>query len=72
MLGAFLIDNEAFSIATGEVRAGDFFRDAHAKVFRNFATMRERGEPIDLVTLNESLRRSGELEDCGGAGISDP
>ncbi|MBM3275947.1 MAG: replicative DNA helicase, partial [Candidatus Sericytochromatia bacterium] len=33
VLGAILVDNEAFNLAAQVVDAGDFFRDAHRRIF---------------------------------------
>jgi replicative DNA helicase len=47
--------------------AGDFYRASHKKIFQAMITLSERGEPIDLITLTDSLRSKGELQDVGGA-----
>ena len=66
VLGAILIHNEAFNFAVEIVGPGDFFRDAHRRIFEKMITLGERSEAIDLVTLKEALAQGGELEDVGG------
>ncbi len=66
VLGAILIDNEAFNVAASIIDARAFFRDAHRRVFDRMIALSERSQPIDLVTLKEELDRSGELEEVGG------
>jgi replicative DNA helicase len=66
VLGAILIDNEAFNIAASVIDAGAFFRDAHRRIFDRMVALNERSQPIDLITLNEELDRNGELDEAGG------
>ncbi len=66
VLGAVLIHNEAFNYAVEIVRPGDFFRDAHRRIFEKMIVLGERSEAIDLITLKEALAQAGELEDVGG------
>ena len=67
VLGAILIHNDAFNVAAELVDSGDFFRDAHRRVFDTMVDLNERGQAIDLVTLKDELGRSGDLDDVGGA-----
>jgi replicative DNA helicase len=67
VLGAILINNNAFNVAAELVDSGDFFRDAHRRVFDTMVNLNERGQAIDLVTLKDELVRSGGLDDVGGA-----
>lgn len=66
VLGAILIDNEAFPIAASVIDARAFFRDAHRRIFERLTAMAEQYQPMDLVTLREALERSGEVEEVGG------
>ena len=66
VLGAILIDNEAFNVAASVIDARAFFRDAHRRIFDRMVALSERSQPIDLVTLKEELERAGELDDVGG------
>jgi replicative DNA helicase len=66
VLGAILIHNDAFNAAAEVIDAGDFFRDAHKRIFDRMVAMNERGGAIDFVTLKEELSRVGELEEVGG------
>jgi replicative DNA helicase len=66
VLGAILINNEAFNHAAELIDARDFFRDAHRRIFDKMVALSERGHAIDFVTLKEELGRAGELEEVGG------
>ena len=75
VLGAILINNEAFNQAAEVIDAHDFFRDAHRRIFDKMVGLSERSEPVDLVTLKDALARSNELDEVGGpayiAGLTD-
>src|SRR5262245_13597696 len=66
VLGAILLHNDAFNLAAEVIDSGDFFRDAHRRIFDKMVKLAERGDAIDLVTLKEELGRSGELDEVGG------
>src|SRR5262245_39252703 len=66
VLGAILLDNEAFNTAIAIVTPPAFFRDAHRRIFERMIDLTERRNAIDFVTLREELARAGELEEVGG------
>jgi replicative DNA helicase len=66
VLGAILINNEAFNQAAEVIDAEDFFRDAHRRIFDKIVALTDRSEPVDLVTLKDELTRAGELDEVGG------
>jgi len=66
VLGAILINNQVFNQAAEVIDAGDFFRDAHRRIFEKMVALSELSEPIDLVTLKDELVKSNELEEVGG------
>ena len=67
ILGAILVDNGALHATLPRVRARDFYRDAHRRVYEAMIRLSERGSAIDLVTLKDELSRAGDLEPVGGA-----
>ncbi len=66
VLGAILINNQAFNQAAEVIDAQDFFRDAHRRIFEKMVGLTDRNEPVDFVTLTDELTRSGELAEVGG------
>ena len=56
----------AWDAIADKVREGDFYRREHRLIFSAVRTLAEEQQPFDVVTLAESLERSGELEDAGG------
>ncbi|TVR58184.1 MAG: replicative DNA helicase [Spirochaetaceae bacterium] len=67
-LGAVLIDPEALGRIVQFLRADDFYRAAHQKIFAAIRVLSERSEEIDLITLTQELRSEGILDSVGGAG----
>ena len=65
VLGSILLDNEVYATLEGTLRAEHFYKEGHRKVFRGMERLFHRGDPIDLVTLTEELRQSGELDAVG-------
>jgi replicative DNA helicase len=66
VLGAILVHNDAFNLAAQVIDSGDFYRDAHRRIFDRMVALNERRAAIDFVTLKEELARSGELDEVGG------
>src|SRR4051812_28008795 len=66
VLGAILVHNEAFNTAAQVIDSGDFYRDAHRRIFDGMVALNERGNAIDFITLKEELSRGGKLDDVGG------
>ena len=67
VLGGILLENEALNRALESLRAEDFYRDAHRKIFSALISLSERNEPADLVTLTAILKQQGTLEEIGGS-----
>jgi replicative DNA helicase len=66
ILGAILLDNHALNAAIESLKPEDFFLEQHRRVFNQMIALGEAQQAIDLVTLTESLHRSGDLEASGG------
>ncbi len=67
ILSAILIDNNTLSEVLEILSEQDFYRQAHAKIFKAMVALFERNEPADLVTLTNLLKERGQLESVGGA-----
>ena len=65
VLGSILLDNEVYASIEGMLTAEHFYKEGHRKIYRAMERLFRRGEPLDLVTLTEELRQTGELEAIG-------
>ena len=66
ILGAILIDRDAVVEVAEFLRPQDFYRQANGEIFAAVLELFERREPIDIVTVAETLERSEKLEGVGG------
>jgi len=67
VLGGILLENRAIQKVLEVLLEGDFYRDAHRRIFQAMVDIHERNEPVDLITLTEEVNRKGWLKDVGGA-----
>ena len=67
VLGAVFIDNECLRKIAGLIDIDDFYREAHRKIFQAMTRHRKQGQPIDFVSLSQSLQERNELNEVGGA-----
>ncbi len=67
ILGAILLNNESIHrVLEVGLEARDFYRESHQKIFEVVLALSERGEPVDLVTVQTLLKDRGSLEQVGG------
>jgi replicative DNA helicase len=67
ILGGILIENDALNTVVEFLETGDFYREAHQKIFQSMIALSEKSEPLDLITLTNELKKTKELESIGGA-----
>jgi replicative DNA helicase len=67
VLGAILLDNNAFSIATENITVEAFYKKANSEIFAAMTSLAQRGEAIDMITLSEELKKLGSYQTIGGA-----
>jgi uncharacterized protein DUF3987/DnaB helicase-like protein len=67
VLGAILLEGRAtLPRVVDVVQALDFYTERHRTVYEAMLRLFNRGDPVDVITLTEELRRSGQLEAVGG------
>jgi replicative DNA helicase len=73
VLGGILLDNEQLDEVLAVLRADDFYREAHRKVFEAMVAIARKSEPVDRVTLKAQLEQMGRdvLDAVGGIGFID-
>ncbi|MEZ5063331.1 MAG: replicative DNA helicase [bacterium] len=65
-LAAMMLDSHAIATAVQIVSADDFYRPAHRLVAKGIFRLFDRNDAVDVVTLTDELRRTGDLEKVGG------
>lgn len=58
VLGGLLLDNSAYDRIADFVSADDFYRFDHRIIFQHIVRLVSAAKPADVITVNESLRRS--------------
>lgn len=66
VLGAILLDSSLCNQAIEILKVDDFFFDSHRRIYEKMLVLSERGQAIDLITLQEELSRTSEIEQVGG------
>jgi hypothetical protein len=66
ILGAILLDADRLAVAAALISPGDFFRDAHRRIFLAMQALQTRGEDIDFITVRHLLDETGHLDAVGG------
>ena len=67
VLGSMLIDENAVPAAVEMLASSAFYREVHRKIFQSMVNLFSSQKAVDLVTLTEELKASGQLEGIGGA-----
>lgn len=66
VLGAMMLSPEATADVVEILQADDFYRSSNGRIYEVLRGLYARGEPVDIVTGVEALKRQGILEDVGG------
>jgi replicative DNA helicase len=70
VLGAILMSEQVLDRITIEVglKPPDFYRPRHGLIYASMLRLKEKAQPeaVDVVTVCDDLKRTGELEEAGG------
>ena len=66
VLGGLMLDNQAFDRVAELVVSQDFYTRTHKLIFEAMTALAEIGDPIDLITISESLEKNNKLAGIGG------
>lgn len=67
VLGALILDSDALPQAMEILESDeDFYKDSHKRIYKAMLELFNKGEPIDIITLSEYLKKSNELDLVGG------
>jgi len=67
LVGSVLIDPDAYERVAPLVDADDIYMRSARVVWEVVASLKERGDVPDFVTVNDELERREKLEELGGA-----
>ena len=66
VLGGLMLDEMAWDKISSALTADDFYRGDHRVIFRVMEDLVEKNQPLDIITIAESLDSVNELENVGG------
>jgi replicative DNA helicase len=66
VLGSMMLDEKAISIAIELLDQNYFYKESHRKIFDGICNLYNANKAVDLVTVNDELKRSGVLDSIGG------
>lgn len=67
VLGALMIDKDAFSVIAEIIRPETFYEPGHQKIYTAIQTLNINESPVDIMTVTNELQKEGTLDDVGGA-----
>jgi replicative DNA helicase len=66
VLGAAMLEKEGLTKILDILRKNSFYLDAHQLIYAAMLRLFEKSQPVDLLTVTEELKRTGDLEAAGG------
>lgn len=66
VLGGLILDNHAWDRIESLLSPTDFYLKNHEIIYKKITSMLNRDIPVDVITLGETLKNSGEIELAGG------
>ena len=66
VIGALMIEKDAFSSITDLLRPESFYSDQHRHIFEAIQALSAKDAPIDVLSVAEQLKLAGKLELAGG------
>lgn len=66
VLGALLLEQDALSETIDILKPESFYVPANAIVYKAVMRLFDRAQPVDILTVAEELRKTGELDLIGG------
>lgn len=68
VLGAILMDKDCLNEVMPILKSPDnFYSDANQRIYRAILDLYSKNQNIDLLTVNEQLKKSGDLDAVGGS-----
>lgn len=65
VLGALMIDVDAFSVVSELLRPETFYEPKHQKIYQAIQQLNYREQPVDMITVIEQLKKDGTHDEVG-------
>lgn len=67
LLGSILIEDDVITTIADRINQTDFYDKRHGTIFAAMLKLYEQHKPVDLLTLSNALKDTGDLETVGGS-----
>ncbi len=67
VLGGLLLDPDCWHNISDIVTSSDFYKTTHGKIFEAIRRLHQNSQPVDIITVTNTLRDGGDLDTIGGA-----
>ncbi len=68
VIGALMIDKDAFSLVSEIIRPETFYEPRNQKIYQAIQNLNMTERPVDIMTVTEELKSQGTIDDIGGPG----
>jgi replicative DNA helicase len=66
VLGALMLEKDALTNVIDILHPDVFYKDSHRMIYSAIQRLFQKSEPIDILTVTQELKKSGELDIVGG------
>lgn len=66
VLGSMMLNQNALNIIIDQLVPSMFYKESHAKIFSAIQRLFSSSSPIDILTVTNELKKSGDLDMVGG------
>lgn len=66
LLGCLMLDKEAIVKVVDFLKAEDFYKENHQKIYQAMLDLFKKSEPIDFISVSNRLKEKEQLEEIGG------
>ncbi len=67
VLGALMLEKDALTNVIDILKPQSFYKDSNSRIFHAIEQLFTRSEPVDILTVTQELKKTGELDLVGGA-----
>ena len=66
LLGALMLEKEPLANVIEILKPATFYKEGHQLIFESIQGLFQASQPVDLLTVNNYLKQTGNLEKAGG------
>jgi replicative DNA helicase len=66
VLGALMLERDAYVTVADIVDTGSFYKDEHQKIFESIKALSLNEKPVDLLMVTQELKDRNQLDEVGG------